>query len=200
MRILAIADEEDEWLVRRLLRGDVGSCDLVVSCGDLDTGYLDFVMSMTNAPLLYVRGNHDVDYEANPPLGGVDLDGRVVEIDGVRFAGLEGSVRYREGIVAYSQGEMRRRVMRLALLARATGGIDVLVTHAPPRGFGDLPDLPHQGFDTFNGLLARTRPKIMLHGHVHLNYGRIERERTHASGTRVINAFGWQEIELGAHA
>jgi hypothetical protein len=36
----------------------------------------------------------------------------------------------------------------------------------------------------------------MLHGHVHLNYGVIERERTHPSGTRLVNAYGWHEVEL----
>jgi hypothetical protein len=31
---------------------------------------------------------------------------------------------------------------------------------------------------------------------VHLNYGVIERERTHPSGARLVNAYGWHEVEL----
>ena len=112
------------------------------------------------------------------------------------MAGLEGSVDYREGIVGYSQGEMRRKVVALGLRAALTGGIDVLVTHTPPRGHGDLPDGPHEGFDAFNGLLSWVHPALMLHGHVHLNYGMLERRRSHPSGTELINAYGWQEIEL----
>ena len=76
------------------------------------------------------------------------------------------------------------------------GGIDILVTHTPPRGHGDLPDGPHQGFDAFNGLLNWVHPRLMLHGHVHLDYGMLERERQHPSGTTLVNAFRWKDIEL----
>ncbi len=196
MRILAIADVEDDLLIARLEHAERGRYDLVVSCGDLSAGYLDCVASLANAPLAYVRGNHDVRYEDDPHLGGTNLDGRIEEFGGLRFAGLEGSLDYREGIVGYNQAQMRRRVVALGLRAALTGGIDVLVTHAPARGHGDLPDPPHQGFDAFNGLLDWVHPRLMLHGHVHLNYGVIERERTHPSGTRLVNAYGWHEVEL----
>lgn len=196
MRILAIADVEDDLLLAHLAQVERGRYDLVVSCGDLGASYLDCVATLANAPLAYVRGNHDTAYEDSFAMGGINLDGRVEEIGGVRFAGLEGSLDYREGIVGYSQGQMRRRVVALGLRAALTGGIDVLVTHAPPRGHGDLPDPPHQGFDAFNGLLDWVHPRLMLHGHVHLNYGVIERERAHPSGTQLVNAYGWHEIEL----
>ncbi|MBQ9316122.1 MAG: metallophosphoesterase family protein [Atopobiaceae bacterium] len=196
MRILAIADVEDDLLIARLEHAERGRYDLVVSCGDLSAGYLDCVATLANAPLAYVRGNHDVRYEDDPHLGGTNLDGRIEEFGGLRFAGLEGSLDYREGIVGYNQAQMRRRVVALGLRAALTGGIDVLVTHAPARGHGDLPDPPHQGFDAFNGLLDWVHPRLMLHGHVHLNYGVIERERTHPSGTRLVNAYGWHEVEL----
>jgi len=196
MRILAIADEEDDLLLARLAHVESGRYDLVISCGDLDASYLDCVATLANAPLAYVRGNHNTDYDGNPRLGGTNLDGRIEEFGGLRVAGLEGSLDYREGIVGYSQGEMLRRVVALGLRAALTGGIDVLVTHTPPCGYGDLPDAPHQGFDAFNGLLDWVHPKLMLHGHVHLNYGRIERERTHPSGTRLVNAYRWHEVEL----
>lgn len=192
LRILAVADVEDDTLVSRLAHADGHRYDLVVSCGDLSGAYLDYVATMANAPLLYVRGNHDT----HATVGGTDLDGRVVKACGVRFAGLEGSLRYREGIVGYSQAEMLRKVLLLEMAARFAGGVDVLVTHAPPRGFGDLDDMAHRGFDAFNGLLRRERPHLMLHGHVHLSYGMIPRERTHPSGTHLVNAYGWREIEL----
>lgn len=196
MRILAIADVEDDLLLAHLAQVERGRYDLVVSCGDLGASYLDCVATLANAPLAYVRGNHDTGYEDSFAMGGINLDGRVEEFGGVRFAGLEGSLDYREGIVGYSQGQMRRRVVALGLRAALTGGIDVLVTHTPPRGHGDLPDPPHQGFDAFNGLLDWVHPRLMLHGHVHLNYGVIERERAHPSGTQLVNAYGWYEVEL----
>ena len=196
MRILAVADVEDDLLLARLGRPERQCYDLVISCGDLSMSYLDCVATLANAPLFYVRGNHDVGYEDDPRLGGIDLDGRVERIGGLRIAGLEGSLDYREGVVGYSPAQMRHKAATLGLRAYLTGGIDLLVTHAPARGHGDLPDPPHQGFDAFNGLLDWLHPKVMLHGHVHLDYGMLERERVHPSGTRLVNAFGWQEIEL----
>ena len=71
-----------------------------------------------------------------------------------------------------------------------TGGVDLVVTHAPALGYGDMQDLPHRGFDCFNRLLDRLHPVCMLHGHVHKSYGAFfVRERKHRSGTRVINAY-----------
>lgn len=196
MRILAVADVEDDLLLSRLARPESARYDLVISCGDLGPSYLDAVATLANAPLAYVRGNHDTGYEDDWHMGGVNLDGRIERFGDLRVAGLEGSLDYRDGIVGYSQAEMSRKVVALGLRAALTGGIDVLVTHAPVRGYGDLPDGPHEGFEAFNGLLSWVHPRLMLHGHVHLNYGIIDRERTHPSDTRLINAYGWQEIEL----
>lgn len=170
--------------------------DVVISCGDLRPDYLDFIATLANAPLLYVRGNHDTDERGYDDMGGIPLDGRVERVGGLRIAGLGGSLDYREGIVGYSEGEMRARSLRLALLAKLAGGIDVLVTHAPPRGFGDLDDMPHRGFECFNRLLSLLHPRILLHGHVHMEYGMVSREVAHPSGTRIVNASQSWEGEI----
>lgn len=196
MRILAVADEEDDVLTSMLTRRDRPACDVVISCGDLMPDYLDYVATMANAPLLYVRGNHDVDACGYDTMGGIALDGRIERIGGLRVAGLDGSLDYREDIVGYSERAMRMRAMRLAMLASLTGGIDVLVTHTPPRGHGDLDDVPHRGFAVFNWLLDLLHPRLMLHGHVHLSYGMLERERAHPSGARLVNACGHWYGEL----
>ena len=196
MRILAIADKEDSLLSARVARGAVEKPNVVISCGDLRPGYLDYVATTANAPLLYVRGNHDTDEHGYLDMGGTPLDCRIVRVGGLSIAGLDGSYAYREGIVGYTEGEMMKRALLLAVKARLMGGIDVLVTHAPPRGYGDLDDLPHRGFDCFNRLLELVKPRILLHGHIHLDYGIIPREVEHPSGTRIINAFGFWTGEL----
>lgn len=91
---------------------------------------------------------------------------------------------------------MFRRAARTALFTYAAGGCDILVTHAPARGYGDLDDLPHRGFETFNTVLEQLKPAYMLHGHIHMEYGRFERERIHSSGTRIINVCGAQIIDI----
>lgn len=190
-RVLAIADEEDDVLCARLASGDFGRVDAVVSCGDLSPRYLDYVATMANAPLLYVRGNHDTDASGYGSMGGTALDGRVVRIAGLRVAGLDGSLLYREGIVGYSDQQMWVRALRLAAVAKLSGGVDVLVTHAPPRGHGDLDDLAHRGFACLNWLLGALRPRLLLCGHVHLRCGGGPRERAHPSGTCIVNACGY---------
>lgn len=195
MRILAISDVEDDRLYECLPQRT--SClGAVVSCGDLSRSYLDFIATFANAPLLYVPGNHDGAFNAEPLAGGIALDGRIVAIEGVRFAGLGGSTLYREGIIGYTEAQMRRRCARLAARAKVSGNVDVLVTHAPPCGYGDLDDRAHRGFESFNWLLDRLKPRLMLHGHVHLDYGRMPRERRHPSGTLLVNACGSQVIEV----
>lgn len=191
MKILAVSDEENNALWSERVRDIAGSVDLIISCGDLRREYLEFLLTMINAPLLYVFGNHD---ECGAE-GGICIDGRIVAIDGVRFLGLGGSMRYRLGANMYTESEMRRRWLKLWPRAGMKGGVDVLVTHAPAKGWGDLGDLAHTGFETFNIIMNRYSPKYMLHGHVHCSYGRIKRECVHPSGTRIINVCGYRLID-----
>ncbi|MBQ9057779.1 MAG: metallophosphoesterase [Atopobiaceae bacterium] len=195
-QLLAISDMEDPVLSARLASRELGRCECVVSCGDLLPSYLDYVATLAHAPLAFVRGNHDTDEEAYERMGGTALDDKVVRMGHLRLAGLGGSRDYSDDIVGYSESQMKRRALRLLLKARLSGGIDVLVTHAPPRGFGDLDDYPHQGFECFNWLLNKLKPKLMLYGHVHLNYGMVERSMVHPSGTMIVNAYGHQLINL----
>lgn len=149
---------------------------------------------------------------------------RAAEIDpaGVktyRIAGLGGSMRYREGPDMYTEREMRRRTRRLTrqikrgIITRVTGkksvsrdladnarregpAVDILLTHAPCKGYGDLEDLAHTGFDCFNRLLEDLHPRYLCYGHVHMEYGMIRREAEHPSGTHLINVSGMYLLEI----
>ena len=77
------------------------------------------------------------------------------------------------------------------------GGCDILLTHAPAAGMGDLDDLPHRGFECFNTALESWGADYMVHGHVHKSYGYdFQRERQHVCGTTIINACGYTQFEL----
>lgn len=196
MRILAISDVEEAWLTDRYDRERMAGVDVIVSCGDLAASYLEHIVTLANVPLLYVPGNHDTAYARHAPEGCVDIDGCIATYRGVRFMGLGGSVRYNGRVYGYTEQEMRWRATKLSLIARMSGGIDVLVTHAPAYGHGDLDDLPHRGFEAFNAVLDTLAPDTMVHGHVHLEYGRIARVSRHASGTRIVNACGSRVFEV----
>ena len=198
MRILAIADEPSPRLWGDLCRDALRGVDLILSAGDLPAKYLSFLTCFTDAPIIYVPGNHDDRYAKEPPEGCLCADGKVLQIKGVRILGLGGSIRYNpNGVNMYSEKEMACRITSLRRTLRATGGFDILLTHAPIRGFGDQEDFPHRGFECFGPLLDAWHPAVMVHGHVHQAYtgSRFQRQRDW-NGIPVINASMSWEFDL----
>ena len=88
----------------------------------------------------------------------------------------------------FTEREMRSRIRKLWWNIRRHKGFDVLVTHSPARHINDFDNVTHRGFECFNELLDRYKPKFFLHGHIHRNYGaRIPQVFEH-DGTTIINA------------
>ena len=197
MKILALADEEVMSLWDHYVPGRLKEYDLILSGGDLHASYLSFLVTMGRAPVLYVHGNHDIGYEINPPEGCDCIDGRIVICRGLRILGLGGCRRYRpKAEHQYTEKEMKKRIRKLAWQIKLLGGVDIVVTHAPPRGVGDAEDLPHQGYESFLELIDSYHPQYLLHGHVHLRYGMdIQREHTY-HGTKVINVCQRYTVEI----
>jgi len=210
-RILAVADEVDEALYGDKLK--TLRPDIVLGCGDLPFDYLEYLVSCLDVPLVYVPGNHDPSLEppdvswlpqpwetpVKGPEGCENIDARVVEVRGLRVAGLGGSVRYKEGANQYSQGQMSRRALRLEVrirLKRMRAGrrLDVLVTHAPPFGLAETTDAAHVGFVPFVRLIRTFHPVLAVHGHIH-PFGRVLAEGKLGS-TRVVNAIPSRMIEI----
>ena len=189
LRILAIADEESKYYWDYFEKTKLEGIDLIISCGDLAPQYLSFLATYAKVPVLYVHGNHDACYDDTPPDGCVCIDDRIFVYRGVRILGLGGSMKYNYGPYQYSDAEMRRRILKLKLKLRRSRGFDILVSHSPALGINDGDDIPHRGFLGLTELIIDYNPKLFLHGHVHLNYGRhIKREEKYLD-TRVINAF-----------
>jgi calcineurin-like phosphoesterase family protein len=218
VRVLAVSDEVDEAIAAD--PGPVRGADLIVACGDLPLAYLDSLMNALDVPLVFVPGNHDPDLSgyrssragltlragmpARPPWpdGAVNADGHVVDAAGLRLAGLGGCLRYREGANQYTDRQQARRARRLRAAARWRRqrdgrGVDVLLTHAPPRGAGDGDDPPHRGFTALHGLIDALRPTAVLHGHVHPSYaggGHVAPRRLRS--TVICNVTGWHLFDI----
>ncbi len=197
MKILVIADVESKSLWDHYSPEKLEGIDLIISCGDLSSDYLEFLATMVKVPILYIPGNHDYKYVTDPPGGCECIDGKLFRYRGLRIFGLGGSMKYKEGPYMYTERQMRMRVMRGLGRIFAASGIDIFVTHAPVKGYGDMSDLPHTGFECFNKLLYRCRPTYMLHGHVHANYGsRFKRIIAHPSGTSIVNGYEKYILEI----
>jgi len=216
MKILAISDEVvsrvyDEGIAKRF--GDV---DLVLSCGDLPRYYLEFIVTMLNVPLYYVSGNHDkkppprsldhygihehLTHVHRPPGGCINLDGRVVDRDGLLIAGLEGSMRYKNGPYQYTQAEMSWKAGRLGarmLANRLLKGraLDILITHSPPFGIHDAKDRCHTGFRALVSFMETWRPRYLIHGHSHV-HDRRNPTATQYCDTMVLNAHPYRVLEI----
>jgi Icc-related predicted phosphoesterase len=139
----------------------------------------------------------------------------------IRIAGLGGSMRYNDGQDMYTEHEMTRRVrkilrrMRLGMVtnddgrprfsldmsaktrSQDSGAVDILLTHAPSRGNGDMEDQAHRGFDCFNDLIEEIGPTYHCFGHVHPEYnGMMRRESDHPAGTHLINVCGMYILDI----
>lgn len=191
MRILAVADTVSKYLYDNYTPGKLNGFDLILACGDLSRDYLEFLVDASHCPVLYVRGNHDDDFEVCPPQGCVCIEDSVFVYGGVRILGIGGSHRYREGKNMFTEKQMRRRVRHLALKIWSHRGFDILMTHSPARHINDFDSLSHRGFEVFTELIDKYRPKYFVHGHIHKNYGINIPQRSVYGDTTVINAYDY---------
>ncbi len=196
MKILVLADQKSKALYEYYEPEKLEGVDLVISCGDLDPGYLSFFATVCHAPLLYIRGNHDEIYEEHPPEGCICIEDNIYIHKGIRIMGLGGSMEYIPmASNQYTERAMKRRIRKMWWKLWRHKGFDILVTHAPAYRFHDMEDLPHRGFACFRTLIEKYKPKIFVHGHVHANYGGAFKRRDQYGDTLVVNAFEYHMVE-----
>lgn len=207
MKILTLADQEVDVLYGPALRDYAEDVECVLACGDLPLDYLEFIITILNKPLYYVHGNHT---QTRPDLytgvsseevqGATNIHGKVVNYRGLLIAGLEGCQRYRQGDHQFTPAEMGGQAIALGLkllVRRPVYGraLDILITHAPPLGIHDEPDLTHRGFPAFLPLMRIFKPRYLVHGHTHI-YRNDQPRRTWYHQTEVVNTFGYQILEI----
>ncbi len=195
MRVLCVSDMVLPELERDFQPDRLGRIDLVISCGDLPPEYLTFLRSALNVPLLYVRGNHDIRYESTPPEGCTYLHRQIIRHGHLNIMGFEGSRWYNDGPVQYTEAQMRSMVWRLRPKIWRNKGVDLFVTHAPPRFIHDAEDLCHRGFRIYRKLIQWYNPRYFLHGHIHALFENDDQRITIEDQTQVINCFGSYLLE-----
>lgn len=196
MKLLFVSDRESPYLWDYYQPGRLSEYDLILSCGDLKSSYLSFLVTMSRCPLLYVHGNHDGSYAKRPPEGCLCIEDKLLTVGGLRILGLGGSPFYSGGPHQYTDRQMEWRIRKLWWQLRRAGGVDIVVTHAPPAGFGDSGDYAHRGFEALLPLLDKYRPRYLVHGHVHSNYGTGNRRMLQRKDTVIINAYERYVLEI----
>ena len=196
MKILLVSDKESPYLWDYYQPGRLSEYELMISCGDLSSKYLSFLVTMGRSPLLYVHGNHDRTYDLHPPEGCDCIEDKLVTVKGLRILGLGGSPLYSGGPHQYTERQMRRRMNRLRFKLWRAGGVDIVVTHAPAQGYGDAEDYAHRGFECLVDLMDQYKPSYLIHGHVHTNYGGNKPRVLHRGATTIINACERYVLEI----
>lgn len=181
--------------------------DVLVHAGDLtNTGkyvellhVVDWMKNLPHEHKLIVCGNHELEVSGDTQLvkdifekdGIRVIHDEVVDIDGVKFYGQPRTPEF------FDWGWMYRRGFEAnQIWSGLPEGIDVVVCHGPPFGYGDVcPDytnrhkgtsasLVHVGCAEQAQRLSEVKPSFVVCGHVHFSYG------PHATpwGTVVVNS------------
>lgn len=188
IKLLFISDKPSPALWDYFEPSRLEGIDLIISCGDLPPQYLSFLATFFGGPVLYVHGNHDECYLETPPDGCICIDGKVYEFEGIRIAGLGGSMRYNQGNFQYTEKQMRLRTMKLQCKIYRRK-LDIFISHAPAYGINDAEDLPHRGFHCFHHLLKKNHVRYFVHGHMHFSYDYRQKRVSRCEDVTVINAY-----------
>jgi Icc-related predicted phosphoesterase len=216
MKVLCVSDQIDPLIYTNTLKQRYADVDIVLSAGDLPMDYLDFIISTLNKPLFFVFGNHHTgdlphykkvypytieDDEIYYSSGAIHADAKVHYEDGLIIAGLGGSMRYNRGDNQYTDFQMYLTIFKMLpalFFNRIFRGrfVDILLTHASPKGIHDKPDKCHWGFKSFLWFMRMFKPKYLIHGHIHL-YDMSEVRVTKYLDTVVINAYSHYLLDTG---
>ena len=178
MKILVISDIDDfHW------EHGTGRADLILSCGDLsDQVILEAAESYGCETILAVKGNHDSNAPFPQPI--TDMHLQVKRINGLRFAGLSGAWKYKpRGHFLFEQWEVEEYLSNFPI-------VDIFFSHNSPRGIHDQEDEVHYGFDGFKTYVLERKPRILIHGHQHIN------QESKLGDTRIIGVYDYKVIEV----
>lgn len=180
--------------------------DVLVHAGDAAMhGYSDQIRAFLNwmADLphrwkIYVPGNHDIWMESVTrsitsereafveewlEKGVIILTNHSAEIDGIKFHGFSYTPVFCNWAFMCTDDKMAEKVEYIG------EGTDILVSHGPPMGFGDM--VPYNGQRVGSIPLANrireVKPKHVICGHIHDCYGPYRMENTDIHNVSICN-------------
>lgn len=175
----------------------VPEVDVLVSCGDFTKRgtrdetvvFLDWLARQPARAHVVCAGNHDFFAEHEPDAmrrlaaerGVIYLEDEEADVLGLRVWGSPVTPVFRSMAFNVPRGGRIREVWE-----RIPVGLDLLITHGPPRGLGDRTFLGmRMGCDDLRDVVAARAPRVHAFGHIHEDPG--EFVAPEASGTRFLN-------------
>lgn len=197
MKILSVADTVVKNLLEPVGGGPaIAGIDLILACGDLPPEYLSALKHRYDCQLLYVLGNHDIRYGKSPPVGCVHIHQQIVTIDNIKITGFSGSRWYNGNINQYTEKQMARFIRAMRFSLWRSRGVDLVISHAPPRFIRDAEDPCHRGFRVFQEFINKYQPSYFIHGHIHALFENDSERLTRVKSTSVINSYGYHVLEI----
>lgn len=160
MKILAIADLH-AWSTDELHL--IADCDADVCCllGDIPIAAIEVIKQLVHCPIYGILGNHD-EMDTLARCGIADLNGKTVTIDGVTFAGLGGSHRYKLG--EYPMLTQKESVE----LSNRCPSADILISHDTAYHIMRMNDTAHCGLKGISRYIRHNKPQMNICGHYHI--------------------------------
>ncbi|QSQ11972.1 metallophosphatase domain-containing protein [Myxococcus landrumensis] len=178
MRLVLISDTH-----RRHEELEVPACDVLIHAGDFSKrgkqpeleSFLSWFSAQPAREKVFVAGNHDFICEREPGLtrelarqAGVHyLDDEELVVSGLRLWGSPVTPRF--GGMAFNYDRGAPILARWNLIPE---GLDILITHGPPKGVGDRTFLgAHVGCSDLLARVHQVRPRLHVFGHIHESFG-----------------------------
>ncbi|MFO0601351.1 MAG: metallophosphatase domain-containing protein [Myxococcaceae bacterium] len=187
MRIVAVADTHNHHAELQVPDGD-----LFIHAGDLTNRgtraelerVADWMRALPHRHKVFIAGNHDFLFQDEPEQARALFEGVTylldseVTVGGVRVWGSPWQPWFHDWAFNLHRGAPLDAVWK-----KIPAGVDVLVTHGPPLGYGDLVYREERvGCEDLLRHLPRVGAKLHLFGHIHEDRGEWQLGKT-----RIVN-------------
>jgi Icc-related predicted phosphoesterase len=185
---------------KRLTKHIPNETELLIHAGDLSklgtlpeiASFMDWFENLPIKHKVFIAGNHDFLMENEPTILQSLLDNysnfhylenSKIEIEGIRIWGSPISPFFFNWAFNVHRGAPIR-----AYWDRIPDNLDILITHGPPFGFGDMTARNEKvGCVDLLEKVETTKPKFHVFGHIHESYGISKNKATTFVNASVLN-------------
>jgi Icc-related predicted phosphoesterase len=201
VKVVAISDMHGR------LPEQLPSCDLLLIAGDicpledhrvdaqidwLRTTFRDWLDRQRAQEIVATWGNHDFVGERMPEvvprLRWHMLVDQSVEVLQLKIYGTPWQPRFFDWAFNLEEPELEKK------WAKVPAGIDILLLHGPPHGYGDLtkpnrfrPTGERTGSPSLTRRILEVRPKLAVFGHIHEGHGVYEMDGVTLANVSLLN-------------
>ena len=156
--------------------------DICILLGDHSTGDIETVLKCVDKNKIYgLLGNHDYNYLKEFNIK--DLNGEVININGVSLLGIQGSFKYKPSdFPSFTQRESIE-------FLNNKPKVDILISHDNRFDSTSVGKPAHQGLFGITYYLYKNKVPYHIHGHIHNPY----RSRL-LNGTKEISTYMYEYI------